>query len=46
MYSIPRYPALIEFHAMLEELGQLPAWNGQYFHAVTTTEDVITRCSG
>ncbi len=23
-YSVPRYPALIEFHAMLEGLGQLP----------------------
>jgi hypothetical protein len=37
-YIIPRYPALIEFHAMLEGLGQLPAWNGRYFHAVLTSD--------
>jgi hypothetical protein len=31
---------LIEFHAMLQELGQPPAWNGRTFHAVTTTDEV------
>ena len=31
--GIPRYPALVEFRAMLEEWGELKAWNGRYFHA-------------
>jgi len=40
IYSIPRYPALVEFHAMLKELGELQAWNGRYFHAtVSANED-------
>ena len=39
IYSIPRYPALIEFHSMLEGVGQLPAWNGRYFHAVLTASE-------
>jgi hypothetical protein len=39
IYSIPRYPALVEFRAMLEELGELQAWNGRYFHAVVTTNE-------
>jgi hypothetical protein len=38
-YSIPRYPALVEFHALLEELSELRAWNGRYFHAVVTTDE-------
>ncbi len=39
-YSILHYPELIEFHAMLEEFGELSAWNGRYFRAtVTTIED-------
>ncbi len=39
IYSIPRYPALVEFRAMLEELGELRAWNGRYFHAVVTANE-------
>jgi hypothetical protein len=39
IYSIPRYPALVEFRAMLEELGDLRAWNGRYFHAVVTAHE-------
>jgi hypothetical protein len=39
VYSIPRFPALVEFHAMLEGLGGLQAWNGRYFHAVVTTDE-------
>jgi hypothetical protein len=39
VYSIPRYPALVEFHSMLEGLGGLRAWNGRYFHAVAATDE-------
>jgi len=39
IYSIPRYPELIEFHAMLEEFGNVPAWNGRYFRAVISTNE-------
>jgi hypothetical protein len=39
IYSILHYPELIEFHAMLEEFGDLPAWNGRFFRAVVTTNE-------
>jgi hypothetical protein len=38
-YSILHYPELIEFHAMLEEFGELSAWNGRYFRAIVTTNE-------
>jgi hypothetical protein len=39
IYTILHYPQLVEFHAMLEEFGDLPAWNGRYFRAVVTTSE-------
>lgn len=39
IYTILHYPQLIEFHVMLEEFGELPAWNGRYFRAVVTTNE-------
>ena len=39
IYTILHYPQLVEFHAMLEEFGELPSWNGRYFRAVVTTNE-------
>jgi hypothetical protein len=41
-YSIPRYPALVEFRAMLEEMGDLRGWKGRHFLAVVSDNEGTT----